>query len=1071
MKRFFFIGQAVLAGLLVTLAGCRGKDRVPEYLAKADAAWKAGEYEKAETLYQTVLRTRAEQPGALRSLGLMYLQLGQFERAAVVLVHGRDALTNDVEIRSGLARAYYATGATKSSRDEVLQVLRLSPGHDHGLLLLADLAANTNETAAARRLLEEARRQAGDKPALHAALGTLWMKEGAPAKASEEFALAAKAPAPPAIVLAALAGFAWSQGDLTNAEAYYRKAVAAEPAEPLRQFQLAEFKLKTGPVAEGKAMLAALGEKYPRVPMIWYHLADIAAQEGVGSDCKNALAKLFACDPFNLSGRLLLARLRVASGAFDAAALELERLSRFYPKSAPLFHQLGVAHLMGKDMVKALASFDRALAADPGYQNTILAMADLNIRRADYASAVTSLRSLISKHPELYQGYLMLADAYRLRGTPLDSLEVYKRLEKFKPEDPSIPYVTGLTLRTLGRTAEARAQFARVLELAPLDTSVLTQLADMDLAAGQTNDAIARVTGAAAKHPDSIAHQMLLAQLHMTIGRLDAAETVLAQILEKYPENVEAYGLQARVYVAGKKQQQALERLASGLLKRPQDPVLLIQQGVIYDLLKQFDRARESYEQVLRVNPEHVLAMNNLACLLSEQFNQLDKAYELARKAHELNPANPSAADSLGWILFKRREYPWALSLIREAASRLPGEPEVQYHLGLAHYMMGEEGPAKAALERSLAGPGEFRGRAEVSKWLGFLKAESGADDEQVVGLLEKRLAEEPSDSVAMRRMAGVYERRGQADKALGLYEQALKQNPKAVVPLLRLAEYYGTRLRQRDKALEYAKRAHNAAPDDPVVSQTLGRLAFDAGDHKWAFSLLQESARRQPGQPELLFDLGRCHYALGRASEAETAVRAALGSPEFTRTNEAGLFLEMAALARNPEQALAAKDRVAAVLKASPVLLPALLARGAAEERAGKPDDALKTYESVLSVYESCLPAIRRLAVLYAARDEVKRGFDLAKRAREAYPNDDEVTQALGRIVFLREDFPFAARLFADVVRTQPTNASAHYLLGLSQARLKGARETKATLNRALELEPGHALAGEARRVLKELK
>ena len=83
--------------------------------------------------------------------------------------------------------------------------------------------------------------------------------------------------------------------------------------------------------------------------------------------------------------------------------------------------------------------------------------------------------------------------------------------------------------------------------------------------------------------------------------------------------------------------------------------------------------------------------MNNLACLYSEHLGQLEKGYQLARKVRDLAPTDPSVADTLGWILYHKGEYSPALNLLRESAAKLTAQPEVQYHLGMTHYMMGDE--------------------------------------------------------------------------------------------------------------------------------------------------------------------------------------------------------------------------------------------------------------------------------------------------------------------------------------------------------------------------------------------
>ena len=60
-----------------------------------------------------------------------------------------------------------------------------------------------------------------------------------------------------------------------------------------------------------------------------------------------------------------------------------------------------------------------------------------------------------------------------------------------------------------------------------------------------------------------------------------------------------------------------------------------------------------------------------------------------------------------------------------------------------------------------------------------------------------------------------------------------------------------------RKKPLTWPRRPTILTPNDPLVTHTLGHLAFLTGDYKWALSLLQLAAQAQPQNPEVLYDLG----------------------------------------------------------------------------------------------------------------------------------------------------------------------------------------------------------------------
>ena len=271
-------------------------------------------------------------------------------------------------------------------------------------------------------------------------------------------------------------------------------------------------------------------------------------------------------------------------------------------------------------------------------------------------------------------------------------------------------------LRSLGSAPEARKEFEKALELAPAHLDALMHLAELDVVAGQPEAAWQRVSAAARAFPQSLAHQLLLAELALDLKRLDQAESVLAKIIEANPGSTAAHALQARVYARANKHDQALAKLDAILAKDPANPSLLLQKGLLLAELDRHSAARDTYERLLRAAPANVAALNNLACLYSDYLKSPAKALRLAQQAREIEPRDPAVADTLGWILFKQGDYPFALGLLQESSRALPAVPEIHYHLAMAHLKMGETNQARAALDQALRSPKEFRGRPEAQR-------------------------------------------------------------------------------------------------------------------------------------------------------------------------------------------------------------------------------------------------------------------------------------------------------------------------------------------------------------------
>jgi Flp pilus assembly protein TadD len=272
---------------------------------------------------------------------------------------------------------------------------------------------------------------------------------------------------------------------------------------------------------------------------------------------------------------------------------------------------------------------------------------------------------------------------------------------------------------------------------------------------------------------------------------------------------------------------------------------------------------------------------------------------------------------------------------------------------------------------------------------------------------------------------------------------------------------------------LELLKEAHTRAPEDAQVSHLLGRLAFQQGDHKWASSLLEESFRKLPNDPEVLFDLAWSRYSLGRVAEAETAMTAAAkAGAAFTRADEAKRFLDLLAASKDPALAERAVAEVQKILSAAPDYVPALMVSALVQEQHRSYQEAGRLYDRILARYPLFAPAGRNLAILCAEQlGDDQKAYALAAKAREAFPQDADLAKTLGALAYRRGDYARSAQLLKETALKRNNDAELFYYLGMAHYRLKESKEGKAALQRALSLNLKPQLADETRRVLAQLK
>ncbi len=1061
---------SAVALLALAGAGCTAKMKTSYHLKRAERYFDAGQYAQAEIEYKNVLRHAPENAEAWDRLGLIFFNQGRAPEALPILLRAEQLDASNLDVRLKLGAIYLGIGKLKEARDETSFVLERRPQDGLAPILLAETATTPDDIIAVRQRLQQMQ-QKGDSAALEVAMGTLALRQRDSTIGENDFNRAAALDPKFSDAYSALGSLYVMQKDLKRADNAFQKAAELAPPWSGNGVRYAQFKILTGDTGAGEHLLQDVVKKDPDYVPAWMALSQLAAAENNYTNSVALLGNVLSRDPENFEGLLFQGRLELLQGQTNQAVIGLERMAKMYPQAPPVYYALAQACLANNQTNEANANLTQALSLNPKYADAILLLAETQIRNGDTASAIVSLRQLVQQQPRVVQGWVLLADAYRAQGTLAGAVQIYQELEKSYPKNPQIPVLLGETLSQQHENVEARAEFEKALQLSPDYLPALEQLVNLDLTEKQYSAALQRVQQIEVKNPNEAALQLLLGKTLAAQGETNQAESAFSKAITLQPGSQAAYLLLAQLYIMTGQNQKALDDLQTGLDKDPKNIAAMMFMGMIYNSEKEYDKARDAYEKLLAVDANNGMALNNLACVYADHLDELNKADPLARQARNVAPTDPSIADTLGWILYREGQYTLALPLLRESAGKLYAVPEVQFHLGMACYMTGNETEARTALQRALQLTGDFPEKDQDNQYLAILNIDANRAGADTRDWLEKWTASHTDDPVALSRLAGIYLHQGMTARAISAYESVLKDSPQNVNALVNLARLYAPT--DASKAYAFAKSAYQLTPADPEVTHLFGHLAFLTGDYSWALTLLQLTAQAQPQNPEVLYDLGEAFYSMGRVAEARTAMRNALqtGIP-FARTNDASQFLAMTALTDTPARALAAQSQVAEILKSNPDDVPALMVKALIAGQKADPATAQQIYEDVLKRYPDFAPAQKQLAILYAkdpANDT--KAYPLAVKALQAFPGDAEVAKSLGMIMCRQGDYARAAGLLQESASQITQDPELLYFLGLAQFHLKQGAQSKATLQRALALNLAGAQAADARQMLAALK
>ncbi|MBW2713812.1 MAG: tetratricopeptide repeat protein, partial [Deltaproteobacteria bacterium] len=269
-------------------------------------------------------------------------------------------------------------------------------------------------------------------------------------------------------------------------------------------------------------------------------------------------------------------------------------------------------------------------------------------------------------------------------------------------------YALGKIYFLEGDNEQAREYLERADTLVENNTRIIEALFEIDNKEGRLDESYQRIQEAMIVHPNSGPLFYLRGMVSLLEGEQNLAENDFRQAIYLSPNDMRAYQGLAAILGRSDRRQEVIDTYETALRAKPEGAAgIYLMVGTLYEMSGLKMKAIERYGQALALDPNLAPAQNNLAYLLADTDGDLDRALELAQAAKAQIPEDPSVADTLGWVLYKKGISSAAITYLQEAASGLPvGSAAlgmVQYHLALAYELNGDKEQATEVLTEALA--------------------------------------------------------------------------------------------------------------------------------------------------------------------------------------------------------------------------------------------------------------------------------------------------------------------------------------------------------------------------------
>jgi tetratricopeptide (TPR) repeat protein len=164
-----------------------------------------------------------------------------------------------------------------------------------------------------------------------------------------------------------------------------------------------------------------------------------------------------------------------------------------------------------------------------------------------------------------------------------------------------------------------------------------------------------------------------------------AALKCLKKVVEMEPDNPVSYYLLGLAYSDMKNFSETEKNFNKAKNMNSSMEEVSFHLGMLYDQNGHSEKALSEMEDELKVNPDFGPALNYIGYTYAEKCIKLEDAETLIKKALKQEPNNGSYLDSLGWVYFKKRDFPKAEEYLLKAVQYYP-DTLIFEHLGDVYF-------------------------------------------------------------------------------------------------------------------------------------------------------------------------------------------------------------------------------------------------------------------------------------------------------------------------------------------------------------------------------------------------
>lgn len=215
-----------------------------------------------------------------------------------------------------------------------------------------------------------------------------------------------------------------------------------------------------GHLAEAVPLLEQTRAWLPNNIELTYALGMAAIQTRQPEKAREAFARMFGVASDSPAAHLLTAQMMIRVEFEEYAETELKKALEKDPKLPQASYLLGQIAIYKGRLDDGIALMQKELAVNPGNANAYYKLGDAYTRQLRWDEAIVPLQKSVWINPFYSGPYILLGKCY-LKKKQLPTAEgMLRRAIQYDPNNKSAHYMLGQTYQQMGRSDDARREFA-----------------------------------------------------------------------------------------------------------------------------------------------------------------------------------------------------------------------------------------------------------------------------------------------------------------------------------------------------------------------------------------------------------------------------------------------------------------------------------------------------------------------------------------------------------------------------------------------------------------------------------